>query len=270
MIQSKPAEVKENWFKRVGKGFINFWKDEFIGTWKGITKEKISFPLLLLVVCNIVLLLIANIIAAKTIVFGTLSNGIQFSVPSAVLCYCLGSIVISDVLCQIDPSNKWTRRTCHLGFILNLIMVGIFELTIIIPGTTDMSVLGNTWYMLIASCASFFIGDLCNDKIFKRLKEKEGQGNGKLIKRCILSTICGQLLDATIFITLGLQIFPGLLFGFTFTGGSSLADPIGWANTGIMIFMQLAAKVLIELIVSPLVVWICNKMGNIDTGMTIK
>lgn len=251
-------EKIKNFFVGIGRKVKQGFYNEFVGTWKGITKENISFPILLLVAFNIVFLLIANIVAAKTVPFGSVGN-ISFGVPAAVVVYILGAVVVSDILCQIDPSNKWTRRSCHLGFLLNLIMVAIFEISIVLPGETDLSVLGNTWFLLIASISSFYIGDLMNDLVFRKLKVKDGKGNGKLIKRCVLSTMMGQLLDATIFVTLGLQLLPGLALGFTFTGGSSLADPIGWANMGVMIGLQWVIKVFIEFAVSPLVVLICNK-----------
>lgn len=254
------TKTKKTFFQRVKEAFRN----EFVGTWKGISKEKVDFPILLLVVVNVVCLLISNIIAVKTIIFGRV-NGIQFSIPAAVVVYSF-AIIISDILCQIDPSNKWTRRSCHIGFILNLFMVMVFEISIAIPGEVSgfeegLGVLGSTWFMLIASITSFYMGDLLNDTIFRRLKQKdqEKNSNRKLFKRCVLSTVFGQLVDATIFITLGLQILPGLIMGFTFTGGSSLSDPIGWANTGVMILMQVCVKILCEIVVSPIVIWICNK-----------
>ena len=268
-------EKVKNFFVSVGRKIKQGFYNEFVDTWKGITKESISFPILLLVSFNIVFLLIANIIAVKTIPFGSVGK-INFGVPAAVVVYILGSVVISDILCEIDPSSKWTRRSCHLGFLLNLIMVAIFEISIAIPGnvagiatykvvgenyipTDGLSVLGTTYMMLLASASSFYIGDLVNDCVFKKLRNKDGEGNGKLVKRCVLSTVFGQLLDATIFIALGLQLLPGLALGITFTGGSSLADPIGWANMGVMIGLQWVIKVLIEFIVSPLVILICNK-----------
>ena len=253
-------EKVKNFFVSVGRKIKQGFYNEFVDTWKGITKESISFPIVLLVIANIFFLLTSNIIAVKTIVFGRV-NGLQFSVPCAVLCYSF-SIIISDLLAELN--FKWTRRSCHMGFFLNLLMVAIFELSIIVPGEVSgfqegLSVLGTTWVMLIGSMLSFYVGDLCNDTVFKKLRDKDGEGNGKLVKRCMLSTVFGQLLDATIFIFLSLQLLPGLVMRVTFTGGSSLADPIGWANMGIMIGLQWAVKVFIEFAVSPLVVFICNK-----------
>ena len=43
--------------------------------------------------------------------------------------------------------------------------------------------------------------------IFFKLRAKDGEGSGKLIKRCVLSTACGQLVDSSIFITFGLFLY---------------------------------------------------------------
>ena len=155
-----------------------FFKREFVDTWKGFTKEKIKPTTLLLVVMNIVCLLVSNIIAVKTLSlgleFGTGAEYIQFTVPAAVLMYVF-SVVCSSILAQVDW--VWTRRSCHLGFILNLLMVGMFTLTIYVPGTISgapengMSsnigvVLGSSWFMLVASLLIFYLGDLLNDNVF--------------------------------------------------------------------------------------------------------
>lgn len=272
IIQSESAEVKENWFKRFGKGFCGFWKDEFVGTWKWFfTKGNVTPATFIIMLFNIFFLLVSNIIAVKTVVLYGFESGIQFALPAAVVIYTF-NIVLSDLVA--DVKKEATRFTCQAGFLLNAIMVLIFTISIQIPGVVGNNmesaggvmdtVLGSSWFLFISSALSFYIGDLANDLIFIKLKDKDGEGNGKLIKRCIVSTVFGQLLDATIFIILGLQVFPGLVLGYTFTGGSSLADPIGWANMGIMIGLQWVVKVVIEAIVSPLVVLIRNKLRKID------
>ena len=66
--------------------------------WKGITKEKISPMLAIIWVANVALLLVSNIIAAKTFtVFpaGTLISE-PIVLPSAIFCYAF-VIILSDV-----------------------------------------------------------------------------------------------------------------------------------------------------------------------------
>lgn len=281
------TEVKET--KKRNK-FTQFLYDEFVGTWKGISKETVTIPILLLVAFNIVFLLIANIIAVKTINLtgnsGYIGN-IRLFLPAAVIVYVLGNICVSDTLCEIGDSstgNKgiWTRRSCHIGFALNLLMVIIFLITAVIPGVLNgapdsgftgnfWNVLGSTPLTLAASCISFYFGDLLNDTVFKRMREKDGLGNGKLVKRCVISTAFGQLIDAGIFITLGLHVFPiltgqGSFVDFIHAGsGNILADLSngwGWLNTLIAIGLQWVVKVICEFVVSPLIVLICSKYNN--------
>ena len=257
-----------------------FFKREFVDTWKGFTKEKIKPTTLLLVVMNIVCLLVSNIIAVKTLSlgleFGAGSGFIQFTVPAAVLMYCF-SVVCSSILAQVDW--VWTRRSCHLGFILNLLMVGMFTATIYVPGTISGApangidsnigvVLGSSWFMLIASLLSFYLGDLLNDNVFAKLKSKDGNGNGKLVKRFLISTLCGQLVDSGIFITFGLFLLPKWVTGTPFIGfdWATMSYGLwgGWASVLGTIALQLIVKLTIKFILSPIIVKICNYIDRIN------
>lgn len=259
-------EKIKNFFVNVGKKVKQGFYNEFVGTWKGITKENISFPILLLVVINVVALIISNIIAARSFEIGYINNGIRFALPIGVILYPL-VLTISDVLAQ--NNWVWTRRSCHLGFLINLVVVIVFEITMAASGgrvNGDFAILSNSFYLLIASFLSFYFGDLLNDTVFRKLKNKDGEGNGKLVKRCVLSTIAGQIIDASIFIILGMHVFPCLCGDASlmsaFSQGhiiTSLADPIGWANVGIMIGLQIIVKVLYEFALSPLIIFICTR-----------
>ena len=237
---------------------MNFIKNEFVGTWKGFGKEKIKPITLILVVVNIVCLLISNIIASKTFTLFTIKN-FSVTLPVAVILYPI-VLTISDLLANYD--YVWTRRSCHLGFILNLLMVGIFTASIYIPGILNNVpdqgkagamnvVLGSTWFMFIASMTSFYFGDLINDLVFKKFLDKDGETN-KITFRCVLSTFFGQLVDSSIFITLGMNILPKAVLGFAF---------MTWAQVGIAICFQVLVKVIYELLLSPVIVLICRKMA---------
>lgn len=260
---------------------------DFTETWKGISKEKVPFHIMVLMVFNVVFLLIANIIAVKTVnLTSTLGyvgdSGIRLFLPAAVIVYVLGAVVISDLLCELDQTNRYTRVSCHIGFLLNLVMVVIFLITAIIPGvisgTPDngfdggfWKILGSTPLMLLASMISFYFGDLLNDKVFKKYKLKEGLTDRQIVKRCVFSTMAGQAIDASIFITLGLHVFPILLGQGSFVdfmsagSGNIMADlssGMGWLNVLIAIALQWTVKVLCEFVVSPLILKICHKFRN--------
>jgi uncharacterized PurR-regulated membrane protein YhhQ (DUF165 family) len=235
---------------------------DFTETWKGFSKERIKPTTMILVVVNVVLLLISNIIAARAFEFGFV-NGIRFALPIAMILY-PAVLTISDVLAQTDW--KWTRRSCHIGFALNLVMCGAFEIANAV--SSEFAILHNTWYLLIASLVSFYFGDLVNDLVFKKYKEQDGEKG--LTKRCLLSTLFGQLIDSSIFIVLGMHVLPiwlgdGVSLMSSFSNGyiiTNLSDPIGWANVGIMIGLQIVAKLFYELLLIPLIRWICKKASS--------
>lgn len=234
---------------------FNLFSD-FTDTWKGFKFENIKPLTLILVVTNVVCLLISNIIAAKTFNLFTI-NGFTVTLPTALILYPL-VLTISDVLAETD--YVWTRRSCHLGFILNLLMVGCFELAIVMPGETDLSVLHSTSFMLLASMLSFYFGDLVNDLVFLKLKNKHGEGN-KLIFRCVLSTLFGQLIDSAIFISFGMNIFPKLFLGFEF---------MTWPQVFAAIGFQVVIKVTYEFALSPLIKIICKKANQYNENCNIK
>lgn len=232
---------------------MNLFKD-FTETWKGFSKEKIKPITMIMAILNVVLLLISNIIAARSFEFGFI-NGIRFALPIAMILY-PAVITISDTLAECDW--KWTRRSCHIGFALNILMCIAFEIANAV--SLDFEILHNTWYLLIASLLSFYFGDLVNDLVFLRHKNKDGEKG--LVKRCLVSTFFGQLLDSSIFIILGMHVLP-ILFGevslmSSFSNGYlivSLGDPIGWVNVFIMIALQIGAKLIYELALTPLIRW---------------
>ena len=270
-----------NFLKKVGHVLATPFRD-VRDTWKGISKESTPFYIILLAICNVVFLLIANIIAVKTINLTANSgfigdSGIRLMIPAAVVVYTF-SIICSDLLCELDKTNRWTRVSCHVGFILNLFMVLVFLITALIPGVINGSpdsglngnfwnVLGSTPLMLLASIISFYFGDLLNDTVFRKMKLREGLTNKQIVKRCVFSTMAGQAIDAAIFITLGLHVFPILLGQGSFVDfisagsgnvGADFASGMGWLNVLIAICLQWAVKVLIEFVVAPLILKICH------------
>ena len=261
-----------NFLKKVGRGVTYPFKrigDDVVNTWKGFTKEQINPKTVLLVVVNVVAFLISNIIAARSFELGFIDNGIRFALPIAVVIYPL-AVALSNILADTDWI--WTRRSAHLSFVLNLFMVAMFEIAIAATGgrnTGDFAILSNTWYLLIASMISFYFGDLITDLVFKRFKEREGTSNSKLAKRCIIGTLCGQLVDATIFITLGMHVLPILCGEASLLSSfannyiiTSFADPIGWANLCIMIGLHVDVKVLYQFVLLTLIIWICKPNKN--------
>lgn len=220
---------------------------------KKFTKLKVSPILLLLTVTFIVCMLISNIIAAKTFPLFTIP-GVDLTVLLPTACFAVYPVVyvISDIVSQVY-GFKWSRRVAWIGFAMNLLMVGCFEMAIALPGETDLSVLGSTWFMLIASLTSYIVGGWVNDIIFKAMKKKDG--NKGLLARCLVSSVAGQFTDSLIYLPLAMYIFPKLVLGFTFMSLPQL---------GLCILIQPTIKLIFELVVSPLTKFLCNKLHKVE------
>jgi uncharacterized integral membrane protein (TIGR00697 family) len=118
------------------------------------------------------------------------------------------------------------------AFGLNLMAVVFFNIAVNLPTTTDYSsyniVLGNTLKPLIASVLAYLVGSFVNAKIMDTLRNHKS-----LMLRCVLSTLFGETIDATIFISI---MFIGVMnFKIVCT----------------MIITQAIVKTLYEIIVYP-------------------
>lgn len=170
-------------------------------------KKRISVVQCILTVVFVVTLLLSNIIVNKQIEipFGLVVSGGFFTFPI--------TYILSDLFSEVY-GYKWSRVTCYLAFAMNLLMVAIFTGVIMAPGASYFEyqgcyeiVLGNAPRILVASLSAFVLGDLVNDKLFAKMKAK-CNGHEGFAKRAILSSICGQLIDTSVF---GLIAFGGQL-----------------------------------------------------------
>lgn len=217
-----------------------------------IKKERLSVFLLLAIVLNTVSLLIANIIACKTFnVFTIPGIDIQVLLPCAVIIFPV-SYILSDVISEVY-GYKWSRRAAWISFIMNLLMVLMFEIAIVMPGETDLSVLHSTWFLLLSSLLAYMMGDFLNDVVFKKLKDKDK--NKGFLKRAMLSSLVGEFTDSLIYIPLGMYLLPKLVLGFPFMSPLQML---------ICILIQPLLKVLYEIIISPLTYTLSNYLKKIE------
>lgn len=143
-------------------------------------------------------LIISNILASKTFTF------YDIVLPCAVIIFPV-IYIVNDVLAEIYGYSK-ARKVIFLGFILNLLAVICYNISILLPapvyytGSEAFStVLGSTGRVLLASFTAYMIGSLVNAYLMTYLKKKAEK---YLFFRCITSTLCGEGLDAIIFITI--------------------------------------------------------------------
>lgn len=225
--------------------------------WTNRKPENVSPLLLVLVVINTVAMLISNIIACKVFSIG-------FAVlPCAVIVFPI-TYILSDVFSEVY-GYKWSRRSAWIAFAMNLFMVAMFQIAIAIKGVDEgisqgmASVLGTTPWALFASLLAYMVGDLMNDKVFRRLKNKDGEKRFYL--RAILSSLVGELCDSFIYIPLGMYIFPKLFLGFEFMTIEQIL---------IAIPLQALFKTLYECVIVPITSLIAKKAKKYEIDLTDK
>lgn len=209
---------------------------------------KVSPLYMVLVTVYVACLLISNVTAVKTFSLG------PFSLPAAVLLFPVVYIV-NDLLAEVY-GFKQARRAIYLGFILNLLMVSYFALTIVLPagpffGAQDAfaTILGSTPRMLIASLAAYLVGSTLNAKILVTMRDaSKSNGNFALFARCITSTFVGELCDSLIFITIA------------FVGSMPYSQIL------IMVATQAIFKTLYEMVVFPVTNIVIKKVRGIESG----
>jgi hypothetical protein len=177
-------------------------------------------------------LLTANTIAAKLIVVG----GVVLT--AGIVIFPL-SYVLGDVLTEVWGYAA-ARRVIWLGFACNALMVAAIWIGGAIPsapfGASQLAydeVLGQTPRILAASFVAYLVGEFANAFVLAKLKIAT-QGRW-LWLRTIGSTVVGQALDSTVFVTLA---FAGTMPGPTLAG---------------VVVGQWIAKVLYEAAGTPLV-----------------
>lgn len=160
---------------------------------------NISYRLVIITAVFITCLITANIIAVKLISLG------PFILPAAIFVFPL-SYIFGDVLTEVY-GYRVARRVIWLGFACNLVFVAFAWVGQVLPPASFWegqeayaSILGYAPRLLAASLGGYLAGEFANSYILARMKILT-QGRW-LWSRTIGSTVVGQGLDSTIFITL--------------------------------------------------------------------
>ena len=160
---------------------------------------NISHRFVFIVAIFITSLITANVIAVKVISIGPLV------MPAAVIIFPL-SYIFGDILTEVY-GYRLARRVIWLGFLCNLIFVVFVYLGQLLPPASFWegqsayeTILGYVPRLLVASFGGYLVGEFANSFILAKMKLlTEGRW---LWMRTIGSTVVGQGLDTTIFITL--------------------------------------------------------------------
>ena len=199
---------------------------------KKILGKNLSFVQLLIMSGLILAIVYSNIISGRQLnIFNITMTGGTFIMP---LTY-----VFSDLLQEVY-GYKWSRISSITAFVFNAIIALLSMLFVTLPYPTHFTnaetyqvVLGNTPRILVASLIAFYVADLVNDKVFQRLKENH-DGHDGFIRRALLSSVAGQLVDGFIFNTIG------------FIGEMPLINLIISIPAGIIL------SILVEVVLAPL------------------
>jgi len=160
---------------------------------------NVSYRLVVIAAIFVTCLITANTIAVKVISLG------PFILPAAIIIFPL-SYIFGDILTEVY-GYRWARRIIWLGFLCNLIFVIFAWVGQVLPpapfwegqGAYE-SILGYTPRLLAASFLGYLVGEFANSFVLAKMKILT---RGRwLWSRTIGSTIVGQGLDTSIFITL--------------------------------------------------------------------
>lgn len=211
-------------------------------------KTKVSTLQVWLTVLSVASLLISNVITSKQMIlpFGITMTCAVFIFPI--------TYILSDVFSEVY-GYKWSRITCYMGFIMNLLMVGMFEISIHTKAPDYWTnqeafqmVLGSTPRILFASLLAFIVGDFVNDKVFQKMKAKHDDCKG-YGARAILSSLCGEITDSAIFIPLA------------FIGQMPMKSML------VMTLTQVSLKVAYEIIILPVSSTVVKKISAYENNV---
>ena len=198
---------------------------------------NISHRLVIITAIFITCLITANTIAVKIIILGPIF------LPAAIFVFPL-SYIFGDVLTEVY-GYQWTRKVIWLGFICNLIFVLFVWIGQLLPPApfwkeqqSYASILGYAPRMLAASFLGYLAGEFTNSFILAKMKIMT---RGRwLWSRTISSTVIGQGLDTSIFITLAFigtpSFMPALILYHTLakTAIEALATPLTYVTVNFL------------------------------------
>lgn len=173
-------------------------------------------------------LIIANVLAVKTLDFGLLA------LPASILVFPI-TYIVNDILSDIFGFKR-TRKVILMGFGAITAAALLYHLSIALPGLDPTmnaayeQTLSSSWRILLESFAAYLFGSLLNSLVMTRLKRRF---DNQLFFRCVTSTALGEAVDSICFITIA--------FAGTYSIGIIIT----------MIVSQVLLKTLYEIILYP-------------------
>lgn len=166
---------------------------------KNYRNETLSPLMLGLVVLFVSCLIISNILANQMLQVW------KWSLDAGTLLFPV-TYILSDVFSEVY-GYKWSRRVTWWAAGMNILFALLVAVSSALPHPEwfDSShfeiALNSSFRIVAASVISYVIGDLVNDRVFRRLKRKHiGMEGFKF--RAFVSSLCGQVVDSTLFVTI--------------------------------------------------------------------
>jgi len=168
-------------------------------------KKQVSVTFMVLGMLFTVCLIVSNIIEQKLIQIGPIEA------TAGLLIFPI-SYIINDLIAEVWGYRK-VRLIIWNGFLMNFLAVGVFRLSILVPGSENFThqdaftlVLGNTERIVFASFVAFLFGAFLNAFVMSKMKIMQ-HGRGFSI-RAVVSTLVGEGADSVVFFTLA---FSGII-----------------------------------------------------------
>ncbi|HEU0164146.1 MAG TPA: queuosine precursor transporter [Thermomicrobiales bacterium] len=198
---------------------------------------------LVIVALYVTCLIMANILAVKILHIGPwVADAGTMTFPVAY--------IVGDILTEVYGYSI-ARRVIWLGFICNLLAVGMIQIAGAMPADSSWDggdaynrIFGSTPRILFASACAYIVGEFVNSYVLARMKIWT---NGRFLwTRTIGSTIVGEGLDSVIFVTVA--------FAGTMSGG------LVWQ----MVYTNWILKTVYETIFTPVTYLVINKLKQIE------
>ena len=203
--------------------------------------KSISPLLVRLVVLFTSCLIISNILANRLVQVG------PWSLDAGNLLFPV-TYILSDMFSEVY-GYKWSRRVTWWAASMNLLFALLVALTNVLPAPEYFDpvpfqvALGSSFRIVVASLVSFVIGDLVNDRVFRKMRQGKVAMQGFPL-RAFVSSLVGQLVDSTLFVTIA------------FGGTMSSADLV------YMIGLNIVVKVGYEALILPLTYAVTQAVQN--------
>ena len=218
-------------------------------------RKKMSELFTLVAILSVVSLLISNVVANKSIdLFGWTVAGQRLSIAASFVVFPF-TYIASDIFSEVY-GYAWSRKISWIALFANVFMILCFKLVTVMPGIDSATseafaiVCDSTPGIVFASLTAFMAGDFLNDLVFARMKKRDSTGKVSAYAfRSILSSLCGEIVDCTVFLPLLYYFIHG--YGTIITSVYQLMA---------IILIQALLKTAVELVLCPLSIVVVGKI----------